>query len=97
LPTNLDRPAPRRKLTRDILWGGVALLLLAPVVAMQLTDEMAWTPFDFAVFSALLIGGAAIYELAAWKVRGTRYRLAIALAVAAVVLLIAADGTVGIF
>jgi len=97
LPTNLDRPAPRRKLARDILWGAVALLLLAPWVAMQLTDEMAWTPFDFALFSALVIGGAATYELAAWKVRDSRYRLAIGFAVAAVVLIIAADGAVGVF
>jgi len=49
------------------------------------------------VFSALMIGGAATYELAAWKVRDTRYRLGIAIALAAVVLLIAADGAVGIF
>jgi hypothetical protein len=40
-------------------WGAAAALLLTPLVAMRFTDEVVWTPFDFA-FAAVLIGSVGI-------------------------------------
>ncbi len=57
---------PSRSRRRILLTIGAAVLL-APLVAMQFTDEVAWGPEDF-VAAALLLGGAwAALELA-WKV-----------------------------
>lgn len=38
-------------------WGGAALLLLAPLVAMQITDDVDWTRGDF-LAAALMLGAA---------------------------------------
>lgn len=78
-------------------WGAVAALLLLPWVAMQFTRQVAWTPSDFAFAAGLLIGAGALLELTLWKVRDVRYRAAVGLAILAAVLLIWADGAVGIF
>ncbi len=48
---------------RLVRWAVIAGLILAPLAAMQFTDEVAWTTFDFAVFAGLLVGagvGAAL-------------------------------------
>ncbi|MFZ3008132.1 MAG: hypothetical protein WA047_18360 [Phenylobacterium sp.] len=82
---------------RLALWGAIAALFVAPLVAMQFTDQMAWTAYDFAVFGALLLSGGLAYELAAWKVKDRRYRIAIGLALAAALTLVWADGAVGVF
>lgn len=82
---------------RLALWGGIAAVLLAPLVAMQFTAEVAWDAFDFAFAGVLLIGAGALFELAAWKAKRPAARLAIGAALAAVVLLVWAEGAVGIF
>ena len=43
------------RVLRPVVWGGAALLLLAPWLAMRLTDDVAWTGGDFAVFGAMLL------------------------------------------
>ncbi len=82
---------------RLALWAAMAAVLLAPLVAMRFTDEVAWTGFDFAVAATLLFGAAALYELATWKARKPAQRLAIGLGLAALVTLVWAQGAVGIF
>lgn len=81
---------------RIAVWGAIAALMLLPVIAMQFTDEVAWTAFDFAVMGVLLVGAGLALELAAWKIGGTRYRIVAGVAIIAVVLLIWAEGAVGI-
>lgn len=88
---------PGVPLWRVILWGGVAGLLALPLVAMQFTAEVNWGPEDFAFAAVLLIGAAAAFELAAWKVRDWTGRLVLAAVLAGAVLLIWADAAVGIF
>ena len=39
------------------------LLLLVPLIAMQLTDEVVWTAADFVVMGALLFGGGLGFVL----------------------------------
>lgn len=40
-------------------WGGAITLLLLPLIAMQFTDEVDWTPGDF-LAAALLLGATGV-------------------------------------
>ena len=82
---------------RLAMWTTIAALLLLPLIAMQFTREVAWDAADFAFAGVLLIGAGAIFELASWKVKDLKYRAAIGIALLAAVLLVWADGAVGIF
>ncbi|WP_240811604.1 hypothetical protein [Brevundimonas sp. M20] len=79
------------------LWGGIAALLVLPLIAMQFTSEVAWTATDFLFAAILLVGAGALFELAAWKVRDLTGRLVLAAVLIGAVLLVWADGAVGIF
>lgn len=78
------------------VWGAAALLLLAPAVAMQFSEEMAWTTFDFALLGGLLGGLCLGFELAVRRTVDPAYRLAAGLALAAMVLLVLINGAVGV-
>lgn len=81
---------------RIALWGGVVLLLLLPLAAMQVSDEVAWTAADFALAAALLGGAALLFELAARRASGGAYGLGMGIAMGAALLLVWANGAVGI-
>ena len=74
-----------------------ALLLLIPLIAMQFTDEVNWTLFDFVVAGVLLIGTGLICELILRKVKKFEYRIAICAVILAALLLIWIELAVGIF
>jgi hypothetical protein len=76
---------------------GAALILLAPLLAMQFTDEVAWNLFDFAVAGALLVGTGVIYVLSARMVSNARYRIVLGVALAVALFLVWAELAVGIF
>jgi len=82
---------------RLIGWTLVAAILSAPLAAMQFTREVAWTASDFAFAGVLLIGGGLLIELAVRRVVNRPVMTAICAAVVLAVLLIWADGAVGIF
>jgi hypothetical protein len=65
-----------------------AFILLLPLVAMQITDEVDWGVADFAFAGALLGGtGLVLHELAASKAGNIAYQaVATAVGVAAIVL-----------
>ncbi|MDR6851300.1 hypothetical protein J2Y54_000793 [Sphingomonas sp. BE123] len=44
---------------RLIGWGGIAVLMLTPAVAMQFTDEVNWTVGDF-IFAFLMLGSVGL-------------------------------------
>ena len=81
---------------RVAMWAAIGGLLVLPLVAMQFTREVAWTPFDFAAAAALLVGGGLAYEIAARKAASPRSRLLLGGVILGVVLLIWAEGAVGI-
>ena len=85
------------KSLRILGWSAVALILLAPAVAMRFTDEVNWTASDFVFAGALLIGGGAVIEVVAWKVRNPVVRIGFALFVITIVALVWIEGAVGIF
>lgn len=75
----------------------VALLLLIPFIAMQFTDEVNWTLFDFIVAGLLLLGTGLMCELVMRKVANINVRIAICVALLAMLLLVWAELAVGIF
>ena len=79
------------------MWGGAAVLLLAPAVAMRFTREVAWGPADFAIFAAMLVAACGAYELAVKVTGRPAYRVAAGVAIAAGFLLMWAQLAVGVF
>ncbi|MBC8165563.1 MAG: hypothetical protein H7Y20_06800 [Bryobacteraceae bacterium] len=73
-----------------------AFILLLPLLAMQITDEVVWDLADFAVAGALLVGTGLMYELAARKAGNIAYRAAVGVALAAALLLVWINLAVGI-
>jgi hypothetical protein len=73
-----------------------AFVLLIPLVAMQFSDEVNWSVFDFVVAGALLFGSGLAYELIARKGGNVAYRAAVGVAVAAALLLVWINLAVGI-
>ena len=80
-----------------IILLSVALLLLIPFIAMQFTNEVDWSPFDFLVMGILLLGTGLICELILRKVRNVQHRIVLCLVMLAIFLLIWAELAVGIF
>ena len=74
-----------------------ALLLLIPLIAMQFTDEVDWSPFDFVVMGILLLGTGLMCEFVMRKIKKTEYRIALVGVVLITFLLIWAELAVGIF
>jgi hypothetical protein len=73
-----------------------AFILMLPLVAMQVTDEVRWDLADFAVAGTLLVGTGLLYELAARKAGNVVYRAAVGVALAAALLLIWLNLAVGL-
>ena len=73
------------------------LLLLIPLVAMQFTDEVIWSPFDFAVAGSLLFGTGLSYNLITKNISGNlNYRIGMGLALATALFLVWANLAVGL-
>ncbi len=73
-----------------------AFILLLPLLAMQITDEVVWDLADFAVAGALLFGTGLTYELVARKMGSIAYRVAVGVALAAALLLVWVNLAVGL-
>ncbi len=80
-----------------IILAVTGILLLIPFTAMQFTDEVAWSGFDFLVMGVLLIGTGLLCELVLRKVTKTNHRILLCMAVVGVFLLVWAELAVGIF
>ncbi|WP_165822141.1 hypothetical protein [Hymenobacter edaphi] len=72
-----------------------ATLLLVPLVAMQFTAEVNWSPLDFIVMGALLFSVGLALELVASRRGPVVYRLAAAGAVLTTLLLVWSNLAVG--
>lgn len=79
------------------IFAVTAMLLLIPLVAMQFTQEVNWSLFDFVAASILLLGAGFACEMILRRVKGFGYRLA-AIGLALLVLIaIWVELAVGIF
>ncbi|WP_310538867.1 hypothetical protein [Phenylobacterium sp.] len=86
-----------RQAWRIARWTIIIGLLSAPWIAMKFTDQVNWTSFDFLIMGVLLIGAGLSYELAALKLRKSLHRTLLGAGLVALVLIIWAEGAVGIF
>jgi len=75
----------------------VAVLLLIPFLAMQFTDEVQWSAFDFMVMGVLLLGTGLLCELALRRVSKVEYRIVACAVILAAFFLVWAELAVGIF
>jgi ABC-type cobalt transport system substrate-binding protein len=75
----------------------ISMLLLIPLIAMQFTDEVNWTLFDFVIAGALLFGTGLLSELIMRKIKKINYRIVLLFVLFAALLLIWAELAVGIF
>lgn len=82
---------------RRARWIAIAAILVLPFLAMQWTDEVAWTAADFAVAGILLVGANILYELAARRIADRKCRIIVGSVIVAAVLIIWAEGAIGIF
>jgi len=73
-----------------------AFILLVPLVAMQITDEVDWGVADFVLAGVLLGGTGVLLGLAARKPRNTTYRVAAAAIGLAAIVLGEADDAPGL-
>jgi hypothetical protein len=73
-----------------------AFILLLPLLAMQITDEVVWGLADFVVAGALLFGAGLTYELVARKMGSIAYRVAVGVALVAALLLVWMNLAVGL-
>lgn len=80
---------------RIVVWGAICALLLAPLVAMQLTNEIAWTASDFAAAAAMLAIIGVAFEMIFRSPLRLPIKVVLLAAVLAVVALIWAQGAVG--
>lgn len=80
-----------------IILSVVGVLLLVPFVAMQFTDEVKWSGFDFLVMGILLLGTGLLCELILRKVTNRSNRIILCIVVLGVLVLTWMELAVGIF
>jgi len=75
----------------------VLALLLIPLVAMQFTNEVNWSLFDFIIAAVLLFGTGFVIDLVIRKTKNIKYRVAILILIVIAFILIWAELAVGVF
>lgn len=80
-----------------IICSIAGILLLIPLIAMQFTDEVKWSGFDFLIMGILLMGTGLTCELILRKVTSSSNRIILCVAVVAMLILAWMELAVGIF
>ena len=75
----------------------VGLLLLIPLIAMQLTDEVNWSFFDFIIMGGMLIITGLLIGIILKKVNNSKNRLILIVTIVMIFFLIWAELAVGLF
>jgi hypothetical protein len=79
-----------------IIMSLVALILCIPLIAMQFTDEVNWSAWDFTTMAVLLSGMGISIDLVWRKTAGKKSRIVLIVIVAAIFLLLWLELAVGI-
>jgi hypothetical protein len=74
-----------------------AALLLVPAIAMQFTNDVTWGPGDFLIAGALIFGTGLLYVLITERTSSRNARIAVGAGLAAALLTVWAELSVGIF
>ena len=80
-----------------IILISLLLLLFTAAIAMQFTDEVNWTIFDFVVMGIILLSTGLLCEVVMKKATKTKYRIVFCVTIIMVFLLFWAELEVGIF
>jgi Kef-type K+ transport system membrane component KefB len=80
-----------------LIFSGIAILLLIPLIAMQFTHEVDWSMADFVIMGILLSATGILCELILRKVRSIKIRILLCGAILFGFFLIWAELAVGIF
>ena len=75
----------------------VGLLLLIPLIAMQLTNEVNWSFFDFIIMGALLTITGLLIGIILKKVNNSKNRRILIVTIVMIFFLIWAELAVGLF
>ena len=75
----------------------MGLLLTIPLIAMQLTDEVKWSLFDFIIMGTLLLITGLMGEIIFKRVKNSKHRLILYIIIAMIFFLVWAELAVGIF
>jgi len=75
----------------------IGLLLLIPLIAMQLTNEVNWSFFDFIIMGALLTIIGLLIGIILQKVKNSKNRLILIVTIIMMFFLIWAELAVGLF
>lgn len=75
----------------------IGLLLLAPLIAMQFTDEVNWNVFDFIVAAILLGSTGLCLELILRFMKSSKYKVIFSVTLLIIFALIWIELSVGIF
>ena len=75
----------------------VGLLLLIPLIAMQLTNEVNWSFFDFIIMGVLLAITGLLIGIILQKVKNSKNRLILIITIVMMFFLIWAELAVGLF
>lgn len=73
------------------------MLLAMPLIAMQITDEVSWSPVDFVVAGCLLFSAGSAMVLGARRATTTRGRVTAVAVVGLLLALVWAQLAVGLF
>lgn len=73
-----------------------ASILMIPFIAMQFTDEVNWSVFDFIIMGILLFGTGLMYEFVSSRSENILYKIAVSIAVITGLLLIWINMAVGV-
>src|SRR5690606_13426861 len=97
LPPSFDRrsTAMAGNRLRIAIWGLAAALWLLPLVAMQFTDEVNWTTFDFVFWAGMLLVACTAYEVVSRMSPSRAYRAGVGVAVVTGFLVVWVNGAVG--
>lgn len=71
-------------------------LLLLPLAAMAITDEVVWDAADFAILAVMLLAACGVYELVVRLTGSKAFRAAVGVAVVAAFILVWINLAVGI-
>ncbi|MDN3588913.1 hypothetical protein QWY86_19705 [Pedobacter aquatilis] len=85
------------KLRIYVILFGTAIILSIPLIAMQFTNEVNWSLFDFVVAAVLLLCTGFAIELVIRKVKTTTTRAVLFFIILLVLFLVWAELAVGIF
>lgn len=75
----------------------VVFILLVPIIAMQFSDEVNWSPFDFVVAGGLLLALGLLCEFVIRKAKHEGNRAVIIIVILIAFFLTWAELSVGIF